>query len=130
MQSGKMYELWFRSLYHDLIEKRTLLAAVRPGDRRIGNPKGVSIFEIAKVRIIDTPGDEAAGLLPTFLDFSCEIKIVDIQVKFIKNLNQQDLVNCSPDSTNIEFVKSHLESIYNGNFNDEDIVTVLHWKYT
>lgn len=124
-----MYELWFRREYLELIQNKSLLTAVRPGDRRHPRPKSVSINQMARVRIIESPGSEADGIMPTFLDFSCFVKITNLFVDRVCKLTTKGLIHCSPDSQTPNDILDHLEKIYQKKFSPEDVVTILHWKY-
>lgn len=124
-----MYELWFRKNYLEPIKNKTMLAAVRPGDRRSPNPKGTREQERIRIRIIEKPGSESNHIPPTFLNFCRYAEITEITVKPIGELAPAELRYCSRDSKTSAQVKQHLFSIYGHSFNDKDIITVLRWKY-
>lgn len=123
------YELWFRASYHDDLARKSMHAAVRPGDRRSPLPKGTRIGEIARVRIIIKPGSEEDGIPPIFNGFQIRVKITDLVVKTIGELSRDDLRACSQDARSVKAVKRHLQKIYHRDFGDRDLVTVIHWEY-
>lgn len=124
-----MYELWFRSAYHDGLAAHEISAAVRPGDRRFPAAKGTSIGDQAKIRILLKPGSEELGLEPMFNGFETQAVITDLVVKKLAELTSEDLAGCSGDSKTPDTVKQHLNQIYGRQFHDDDLVTVVHWEY-
>lgn len=123
------YELWFRVAYLRPIVSGTLTAAVRPGDRRLPCPKGTREGAIALVRIIEVPGDPEECVDPIFLDLHRKVRIDKILVKEIRQLTDEDLVGCAPDSRSAEGVPFHLGLIYNREFEPSETVTVLQFTY-
>lgn len=124
-----MYELWFRKAYCQELRSQMLRAAIRPGNRKHPNKKGAVVNQVARIRIIDTPGSEVENIQPTFLNFESLARITELTVKKIGELEWSDLQYCSDDSKTIEQVKLHLQSIYHQLFTDEDQITVVHWEY-
>ncbi len=123
------YELWFRSQYEDVLAKKSIRSAVRPGDRRFPMPKGAKIGEVSRVRIIVRPGSEQYGTSPTFNAFEAYVLITRLVVKTIENLISDDLRSCSSDARDGAAVKEHLRRIYQRGFSDHEIITVVHWEY-
>jgi shikimate dehydrogenase len=123
------YELWFRAVYRDDLTNKEISAAVRPGDRRFPRPKSVQIGEIATIRIILRPGSEEHNINPLFGDLEIPVEIIDVVVKPIGELSDSDLALCSQDARSSGAVKIHLEKIYRHTFSDQELVTVIHWRY-
>lgn len=123
------YEIWFRLAYQDLIKKRKIKAALRPGIRKCPAPKCTNENDRAKIRILLKPGDEAKGLMPVFAKFETAIVIKKILVKRLKELRKDDLNNCSSDCQTVELARLHLALIYNQEFKDEDIISIVHFEY-
>jgi len=124
-----IYELWFRLAYQDLIKKRKIKAALRPGIRKCPAPKCTNENDRAKIRILLKPGDEAKGLMPVFADFEIKIVIKKILVRKLKELQKEDLKDCSPDCQTVELARLHLALIYNQEFKDEDVISIVHFEY-
>ena len=75
------------------------------------------------------PGDEAKGLMPLFDDFEATVKIKKIIIKELKEITTKDLKNCAPDCQTPELAKYHLALIYNQEFEDNDIISIVHFEY-
>ena len=125
----KSYELWFRLAYKKLIINKEMTAAIRPDIRKCPAPKCTNENDKAKIKILLKPGDEAKGLMPLFDDFETTVMIKEIIIKPLKDLTAKDLKNCSPDCQTPELARYHLALIYNQEFNDEDIISIIHFKY-
>ncbi len=125
----KIYELWFRLAYKQLIVAKKMTAAIRPGRRKCPAPKCTNESETARIKILLKPGDEAKGLLPLFDKFETLVKIDKIIMKSLKDLTVKDLKGCSPDCKTPELAKYHLALIYNQEFKDEDIISIIYFKY-
>jgi len=124
-----MYELWFRETYKTLIQIRRVRLALRPGDRRYPQPKGVKEGDLAKIKILKRPGIEEQNIPPLFDDFETIVRIRKIAVKKLGELNNEELKTCSPDCQTKEVAKYHLGLIYNREFNDDDLISVIHFDY-
>lgn len=127
--TNDLYELWFRLAYKKLIANKKMTAAIRPGVRKCPAPKCTNEYDNAKIKILLKPGDEAKGLLPIFDDFETEVMIKKIVVKPLKDIASDDLKDCSPDCRTLELAKLHLSLIYNQEFNEEDIISIVHFEY-
>jgi len=125
----QFYELWFRLAYKDLIASREMTAAIRPGIRKCPALKCTNENDRATIKILLKPGDEAKGLLPVFDDFVTEVVINKIIFKPLKDLQLDDLADCSPDCRTPELVKFHLALVYNQQFQDDDIISIVHFEY-
>lgn len=123
------YELWFRLAYKKLIEAKRLKVALRPGVRKCPAPKCTNENDEAIIKIIKIPGNEENDILPIFDDYQTKVLINKIISKEIKDLTQDDLKDCSPDCQNQELVKFNLALIYNKEFNDHDIVSLVYFDY-
>ena len=123
------YELWFRDEYFNLVRERKLTTAVRPGNRTHPNPKGVNKNETVVVKVIKKPGDEEMGINPEFHEFNTLARIVDLEVKKIRNVTDNDLKNSSLDCLTKEEMKNHLKKIYLRDFKDDELVTLLKIEY-
>ncbi|MDD5340997.1 MAG: hypothetical protein PHC97_01015 [Patescibacteria group bacterium] len=126
---NKTYELWFRLAYKKLIEAKKLKVALRPGARKCPAPKCANENEEAVIKIIITPGNEEKKILPVFDDFQAKVLIYKIISKPIKELSEADLKDCSPDCQKPGLVKYNLALIYNKEFNDDDIVSLVYFEY-
>ncbi len=125
-----MFELWFRKIYQPLLEDRSLTAALRPDNRIFPSSKGMKMGEVVKIKIIALPGDDERKIQATLLDsFEILVRIEELVVKRIKELNPKDFVGMSPDCQSKESAKFHLGLIYDRIFTDEDKVTVIKWSY-
>lgn len=129
MEQHSLYELWFRLAYKPLILNQTLTAAVRPGNRRYPNTKGTKEGQQARVRIIVRPGLDSANIMPEFDRFETRVEVCKIIIKPIFELTLEDLAGCSRDASTIELLKLHLGLIYNKLFFEDDLVSVLRFKY-
>lgn len=129
MQREKLYELWFRAPYKNLIRDKKLTLALRPGDRSYPNPKGVREGEIARVRIITKPGDEARGIQPEFDSFETPIRIKEVAVKRLGELETNELIGYLPGCQDRERARHELGLIYNREFKDDEIVSILRFEY-
>lgn len=123
------YELWFRLAYKQLIVNEKMTAAIRPGVRKCPAPKCTNEDDIAKIKILLKPGDEAKGLMPLFDDFEATVKIKKIIIKELKDITAKDLKSCSPDCQTPELAKYHLSLIYNQEFENNDIISIVHFEY-
>ena len=123
------YELWFRLAYKDLIKNKSMTAAIRPGVRKCPAPKCTNENDRAIIKILLKPGDEAKGLIPLFDDYQTEVIIKKIVIKTLKDLTSENLSNCSPDCQTPALVRYHLALIYNHEFQDEDIISIVHFEY-
>ena len=128
-EQDNIYELWFRLAYKTLIADKKMTAAIRPGIRKCPAPKCTNEKDMAKVKILLKPGDEAKGLLPVFDDFESSVIINKIDIKTLKELTADDLKHCSPDCQTPELARYHLALIYNQEFNDDDIISIIHFQY-
>ncbi len=84
---------------------------------------------LALIKILLKPGDEAKGLLPLFDDFSVEVIIKKLDIKALKDLTVEDLKDCSPDCQTPALAGYHLALIYNQEFQPDDIISIVHFKY-
>lgn len=123
------YELWFRLAYKKLIEAKQLKVALRPGARKCPAPKCTNENDKAIIKIIKIPGNEENNILPIFDAYQTKVLVKKIISKEIKDLTEQDLKDCSPDCKNQELVKFNLALIYNKEFNDNDIVSLVYFEY-
>ncbi|HSU73039.1 MAG TPA: shikimate kinase [Candidatus Binatia bacterium] len=121
------YELWFRQTYKPMIVEKSLTTAVRPGERVLPAPKGTYAGETARVRILSEPGTDNS--LPRFDEYATSVLIDSIDVKKISDLLPSELLGSSPDARDSESVKYHLGLIYNRQFKNEDVVSVLKFSY-
>lgn len=126
---NETYELWFRLAYKKLIEAKKLKVALRPGVRKCPAPKCTNENEEAIIKIIVTPGNEEKKILPVFDDFQTSVLIKKITIKKIKDLTENDLKDCSTDCRSQELIKFNLALIYNKEFDDEDIVSLVYFEY-
>lgn len=126
---SSIYELWFRYVYKTLIKDKAIHVALRPNDRRYPMPKGTRAGELAVIKIIKTPGDEESGIKPVFSEFEQKIKITKIVVKKLGDLKQKELRTCSPDCRDKKMAKYHLGLIYNREFGNDDLVSLVYFDY-
>lgn len=124
-----MYELWFRETYKTLIQNRQIRLALRPGDRRYPQPKGAKVGDLAMIKILKRPGIEEQNIQPIFDNFETTVRIKEIVVKPIGELDNDELKACSPDCQTKEVAKYHLGLIYNREFTDDDIVSIVYFDY-
>src|SRR4030042_5345390 len=124
---GKIYELWVRLAYKNLIVAKKLTVCLRPGVRKCPAPKCTNENDQAIVRILKKPGDEATGLMPEFDDLQARVQIIKIDSKPIGDLAAKDLENCSPDCRTVELAKYHLSLIYNKEFFNDDVISIVHF---
>jgi len=129
VEREKPYELWFRIQYKEFLENETMKVALRPGNRIYPNPKGAIEGEEAIVRVIVRPGKEEDNIQPVFDEFQKRVRIQKIIVKKIKELTEQDLKNCSPDCRDKDGAKKQLEWIYQKQFQEDDIVSLIYFEY-
>jgi len=125
----KLYELWFRYAFKQLIVDKKMTAAIRPGRRLCPAPKCTNEGDLARIKILKKPGDEEKGLMPIFDDYETIVKIEKIIVKPLKELTAKDLQKCSPDSQTPKLAKYQLSLIYNKEFTDDEIISIVHFKY-
>jgi hypothetical protein len=123
------YELWFRLAYKKLIETKQLKVALRPGVRKCPAPKCTNENDEAIIKIIITPGNEGKKILPVFDDYQANVIVKKIIMKKIGDLTEQDLKECSTDCQNPELIKFNLALIYNKEFNDDDIISLVYFEY-
>lgn len=121
------FEFWFRKEYEDLVIQKKLTQFVRPGVRKVPDPKGTQLGEKVLVRIVEVPSlvKEEAVLSPLIMD----AEVIKLEPKKICEMIESDFVGATPDSSSQAGVISQLERIYGKAFSPEDIVTVFEVKY-
>ncbi len=121
------YELWFRKPYLPLLEQQAMTTAIRPGNRKRPNPKGTSVGEDIKLRLLDEAGNESS--LPRFNSFTANARITSIDVKTLEEITDEDLVGTSPDASRKELLPYHLGLIYNRALSKKELVSVIKFSY-
>lgn len=131
MSTNKLYELWWRYPYRRLLQKQLVTLAIRPGDRRLPNPKGTREGDIINLRILLKPGDEEPNLcrLPKLDNFLTSAKISKITVKKWSEVADKDLLGASPDCLTKEGAWYNLGLIYNKEIADNDLVSLIRFEY-
>ncbi|MDD2730648.1 MAG: hypothetical protein PHW33_00815 [Candidatus Portnoybacteria bacterium] len=125
----KVFELWFRLVFKPLIKKRILTAALRPGNRIFPSPKGAQVGERVNLRVLLKPGDDSENR-PAILDsLQKPAQIISLIVKPLGQLAKEDFIGMSPDCQSVEAAKYHLGLIYGKIFTEEDLITLIRWKY-
>jgi hypothetical protein len=124
-----MYELWFRLAYKKYIEQKKLRVALRPSNRTHTYPKGVQPGQCAIIKIISKPGDESRGIFPEFDSFQVMVYIQKVIVSKICDMTKDQLRSCAPDCQSIEMAKHILCLIYNKEFQDDNIISLVHFDY-
>lgn len=125
----RIYELWFRKVFQPFLEAKTMTAALRPGDREFPNVKGTKAGDIAKIKIILSPGDENRRIEAILDSFEMPVRIESLAKKRIGDLTKEDFIGMSQDCQNTESAKLHLGLIYNRVFSDDDGITVIRWSF-
>lgn len=127
---GVDYELWFRLAYRRALVSRRMTACIRPGDRRKPNPKGCEVGDVARVRIIAKPGDEATSRLPEFVDHhDIFVKVEGLHVCTVASVPSDLSVRCTSDSWDTPSRLLQLALIYDREFDPKDEVTVVTFRY-
>jgi len=126
---GDMYELWFRKPNAPHIMDRTLVAAIRPGDRRLPNLKGTAVGDAVRIRVLDKPGDDEAGLEPVLNGVNESAIITGLDVKRLGDLTAEDLADCVPFYATWQQMAHEMGLIYNQVFTGDDTVTVVRFRY-
>lgn len=126
---NKVFELWFRLVYKPLIKNQQLTAALRPGNRVFPNHKGTWVREKINLRILLKPGNDVDGRPGVLDQTNMPAKITELLTKSIGQIKNKNFIGMSPDCQSIELAKYHLGLIYDKIFTDDDIVTIIRWKY-
>lgn len=125
----KLFELWFRAAFKSALQRGEITTAIRPGDRRYPSPKGTRAGELVRIRILSKPGDEQKGTMPEFDSFESLARIKRIEVKRLGELKKSELEKCLPNCQDKEKARHELGLIYNKEFNDNDIVSIIYFNY-
>lgn len=125
----EMYELWWRFPYKKDLQEKKVTLAIRPGDRRCPNPKGVCEGEKIRNRVLAQPGNEQENILPIFDSYSNYAIIRKITVMPWSKLRDSDLAGASPDCRTKEAVWYNLGLTYNREMTNNDLVSLLQFEY-
>ena len=129
----KREEIYFRRIYRDLLEDKSITTVFRPGNRLNGHPKGLRLGETVTLRIIEGVGADWAGLTAR-LDpsFALKAKVVSIEAKTLRELEKSDFEGSSPDIQSMESLKYYLGVIYNlskAELGSDAVVTITRFVY-
>ncbi|MBU6323427.1 MAG: hypothetical protein KGI41_03515 [Patescibacteria group bacterium] len=131
--SGPRDEIWLRKVYAGLVEDRRLTTIFRPGKRLSGDPKGFSVGETLRIRIIENPGVDWAGVLGQLVEgFSVPVEVRSVTVRPIGRLVPEDFAGSTPDVCDRESLRYHLGLVYNlplSAFADDALVTRTTFRY-
>jgi len=111
-----MIQLNLYPYYEELITSQKKTTTIRLGDK-------TDRFRIGEEISITVGWDEKEGVVIN------NGKIVDVRLKKINELNDNDLNGESPDCVFKDSVKYVISSIYRKIVNDDDLVTIVKWAY-
>ena len=122
-------ELSERKVFQELIESEKLKIVFRPGNRIFPNPKGYKVNEIVTIRIVTKPGDDELNRPPIFNNFKKRVRIKNITVKDINELDDDDFISSYPTINNTDLLKYHLGLIYNLSPSDITEISKIELEY-
>ncbi len=105
-------EMAFRARYQPLLISQTLTTVFRPGNRRWPNWRGYIEGEIVTARIIFRCGSDELGIAPEFTAHRIPIRIQNIRVMSVEQLETIDFTGSSPDVADRQGLIEHLFEIY------------------
>lgn len=115
-----MNELWFKIKYLPYIRNKQITVTIREGMRDQFHPKGYKIGERVILRCFQKP---------SINELQLPIVVTNLVFKKIRDLSENNLVGGPPDSLTKEAVKDTLEILYNRKFLDDEVVTLVHFRY-
>jgi hypothetical protein len=123
-------EIAFRKNYASLVENASLKTVFRPGNRLYPNWRGYKEGEIVYARIIEQTGNDDDLVPPIFNNYNRKVRIKNISIKSISDLDTKDFEGSSDDIKSVEDLKKHLYQIYKKEPDEyKNLVTRIELEY-
>jgi hypothetical protein len=123
-------EMAFRKRYEQTVFDGTLTTVFRPGNRMFPNWRGYKKGEQITARIIKKVGNDAKLISPVFTKNKKQVKIKNIEVININNLNKKDFIYSCPNVKTIDDLKKQFVWVYNKKPEEyNNIVTKIQLEY-
>jgi len=123
-------EMAFRKRYEHPVFDETLTTVFRPGNRMFPNWRGYKKEEQITARIIEKVGNDAKFIPPVFTKNKKQVKIKNIEVIDINNLNKKDFIYSCPNVKTSDDLKKQFVWVYNKEPEEyNNIVTKIELEY-
>ncbi len=123
-------QMAFRKPYAELVLDGKLTTVFRPGHRLAGDERGYRPNQMVMARIIDRPGLDWACIEPAFVpEVTRCLRIDQVYVKAVADLELSDFVGSSPDIHDQQSLLYHLGVVYNLSPNEIEEVTVIKFSF-
>ncbi|MEK7638822.1 MAG: hypothetical protein AAB388_01540 [Patescibacteria group bacterium] len=126
-------EMAFRRVYRELLAREAITTVFRPGKRQCGDWRGYCPGDIVTAKVIAEVGLDRARVAPIFLPEPRKvIRIDEVKLVRIGDLEAHDFVNATPDVTSKAQLQWHLGLVYNldkETLSDDTPITKITFSY-